>query len=287
SSIGLRDVEIDSLNGDCSKLEGHLTRLQQQTSQQKSTIARLSKSNEEAEKKIQVLTEQQFSAEQGRILATKRATSLAEELQTGIEHDRQIRRLKKEKAKLESEKTGLEKQLALKKAAEAYAEGFNERPAGSRLVIKRLMSQNARLQRALSEKAEVNALEPRRPSVSSPAPAAAESSDMAGDPQLKVADDKEPEQPPAASPPPPPPPPPPAAQVPESTGPAIPEIRPSDEDGRPAAISDTRPGDEDGAPGSSLGASKPPVGIARPKAKASPFMPQKGKAPRRGGGIRK
>ncbi|KAI7549061.1 hypothetical protein KC331_g4019, partial [Hortaea werneckii] len=160
SSIGLRDVEIDSLNGDCSKLEGHLTRLQQQTSQQKSTIARLSKSNEEAEKKIQVLTEQQFSAEQGRILATKRATSLAEELQTGIEHDRQIRRLKKEKAKLESEKTGLEKQLALKKAAEAYAEGFNERPAGSRLVIKRLMSQNARLQRALSEKAEVNALEP-------------------------------------------------------------------------------------------------------------------------------
>ncbi|KAI6824107.1 hypothetical protein KC340_g10775, partial [Hortaea werneckii] len=49
SSIGLRDVEIDSLNGDCSKLEGHLTRLQQQTSQQKSTIARLSKSNEEAE----------------------------------------------------------------------------------------------------------------------------------------------------------------------------------------------------------------------------------------------
>ncbi|KAI7356251.1 hypothetical protein KC354_g10511, partial [Hortaea werneckii] len=49
SSIDLRDVEIDSLNGDCSKLEGHLTRLQQQTSQQKSTIARLSKSNEEAE----------------------------------------------------------------------------------------------------------------------------------------------------------------------------------------------------------------------------------------------
>lgn len=290
SSIGLRDVEIDSLNGDCSKLEGHLTRLQQQTSQQKSTIARLSKSNEEAEKKIQVLTEQQFSAEQGRILATKRATSLAEELQTGIEHDRQIRRLKKEKAKLESEKTGLEKQLALKKAAEAYAEGFNERPAGSRLVIKRLMSQNARLQRALSEKAEVNALEPRRPSVSLPAPAAAESSDMAGDSQLKVADDKEPEQPPAASPPPPqpsPPPPPPAAQVPESTGPAIPEVHPSDEDGRPAAISDTRPGDEDGAPGPSLGASKSPVGIARPKAKASPFMPQKGKAPRRGGGIRK
>ncbi|KAI7352973.1 hypothetical protein KC354_g11749, partial [Hortaea werneckii] len=280
-----------SLNGDCSKLEGHLTRLQQQTSQQKSTIARLSKSNEEAEKRIQVLTEQQFSAEQGRILATKRATLLAEELQTGIEHDRRIRRLKKEKAKLESEKTGLEKQLALKKAAEAYAEGFHERPAGSRLVIKRLMSQNARLQRALSEKAEVNALEPRRPSVSSPAPAAAESSDMAGDSQLKVADNKEPEQPFAASPPPPPPspppPPPPAAQVPESTGPAIPEVRPSDEDGRPAAISNTRPGDEDGAPGSSLGASKPPVGIARPKAKASPFMPQKGKAPRRGGGIRK
>ncbi|KAI7526478.1 hypothetical protein KC331_g16934, partial [Hortaea werneckii] len=169
-------------------------------------------------------------------------------------------------------------------------EGFNERPAGSRLVIKRLMSQNARLQRALSEKAEVNALEPRRPSVSLPAPAAAESSDMAGDSQLKVADDKEPEQPPAASPPPPqpsPPPPPPAAQVPESTGPAIPEVHPSDEDGRPAAISDTRPGDEDGAPGPSLGASKSPVGIARPKAKASPFMPQKGKAPRRGGGIRK
>ncbi|KAI6935755.1 hypothetical protein KC355_g15952, partial [Hortaea werneckii] len=288
SSIGLRDVEIDSLNGDCSKLEGHLTGLQQQTSQQKSTIARLSKSNEEAEKRIQVLTESQFSAEQGRILATKRAMSLAEELQTGIEHDRQIRRLEKEKAKLESKKTGLEKQLALKKAAEAYAEGFNERSAGSRLVIKRLMSQNARLQRALSEKAEVNALEPRRPSVSSPAPAAAESSDMAGDSQLKVADGKEPEQPSAAPPPPPsPPPPPPAPQVPESTGPAIAEVRPSDEDARPAAISDTRPGDEDGAPGSSLGASKPPVGIARPKAKASPFMPQKGKAPRRGGGIRK
>ncbi|KAI7112913.1 hypothetical protein KC352_g35205, partial [Hortaea werneckii] len=195
-----------------------------------------------------VLTEQKFSAEQGRILATKRATSLAEELQAGIEHDRQIRRLKKEKAKLESEKAGLEEQLARKKAAEAYAEGLNEQSW--------------------------------RPSVSSTAPAAAESSAMAGDSQLKVADDKEPERPSAPSPPP-------APQVPESSGPAIPEQRPSDEDGRPAAISDKRPGDEDGAQGSSAGASKPPVGIARPKPKPSIFMPQKGKAPRRGGGIKK
>ncbi|KAI6867184.1 hypothetical protein KC338_g4518 [Hortaea werneckii] len=289
SSIGLRDVEIDSLNGDCSKLEGHLTRLQQETSQQKSTLARLSKSNEEAEKTIPVLTEQKFSAEQGRILATKRATSLAEELQAGIEHDRQIRRLKKEKAKLESEKAGLEKQLARKKAAEAYAEGLNERPAGHRLVVKRLMAKNARLQRALSEKsAEVNALESWRPSVSSTAPAAAESSTMAGDSQPKVADDKEPERPSAPSPPPPPPSsPPPAPQVPRGSGPAIPEQRPSDEDGRPAAISDKRPGDEDGAQGPSAGASKPPVGIARPKPKPSIFMPQKGKAPRRGGGVKK
>ncbi|KAI7294551.1 hypothetical protein KC315_g19100, partial [Hortaea werneckii] len=128
---------------------------------------------------------------------------------------------------------------------------------------------------------------PGRPSVSSTAPVAEESSATAGDAQLKVADDKEPARPSAPSPPPPPPPPPPAPQVPESSGSAISEQRPSDEDGRRAAISDKRPGDEDGAQGTSAGASKPPVGIVRPKAKASPFMPQKGKAPRRGGGIKK
>ncbi|KAI7100707.1 hypothetical protein KC352_g37951 [Hortaea werneckii] len=111
---------------------------------------------------------------------------------------------------------------------------------------------------------------------------------MAGDSQPKVADDKEPERPSAPSPPPPPPSsPPPAPQVPRGSGPAIPEQRPSDEDGRPAAISDKRPGDEDGAQGPSAGASKPPVGIARPKPKPSIFMPQKGKAPRRGGGVKK